>query len=94
MLKIIIPSTAAAALLLTGCVTSDRLDELAAGRCANAEQRIAQLQATADLYEADDLAERLLRWSQLAEIWCVPDAEAPISPVPVIPEPPAVDGGA
>ena len=82
MLKIIIPATAAAALLLTGCVTSDRLDNLAAGRCASAEQRITQLEETAALYDADELSERLERARRLAEIWCVPDAEAP-----------AVDGG-
>ena len=81
-----------AALMMAACQTSP-LDELARGNCANAQQRIAQLQATADLYEAEDLAKRLLRWSQLAEIWCVSDAAAPIPTVPAVPETPVIDGG-
>ena len=88
---------AVAAVALAGCETVDsssRLDDLLAGRCASAEQRIAQLEATADLYDADELAERLHRARRLAEIWCLPDAAAPV--VPVLPppaDPPTIDGG-
>ena len=87
-----------AALALAGCETLDgpsRLDNILAGRCANAEERISQLEATADLYDADDLAERLHRARRLAEIWCVDDVDAPVVPVLPPPEvPPVIDGGA
>ena len=87
MQKLLIPI---AALALAGCETVDgpgRLDDIMAGRCANAELRITQLEATADLYDADDLAERLHRARRLAEIWCVDDLDAPVqlvSPEPAI----------
>ena len=84
-----------AAVALAACETVDgpsRLDDILAGRCANAEQRIVQLEATADLYEADDLAERLHRARRLAEIWCVDDLDALVQPV--FPEPPVIDGRA
>ena len=89
MVKII--AVAVAALLLAGC--AGRLDNLLDMRCAEAQHTITRLQDTADLYEEEDLVVRLQRATRLAKIWCAPDAEAPISPVPVIPEPPVVDGG-
>ena len=73
--------------LLSGCAAwetgggANHLDNLVAGRCAGAQETIARLRDTADLYEAQDLTHRLHRATRLAEIWCADqeDLQVPIA---------------
>ena len=79
-----------ALLLVTGCQT---LDKIATTRCSEALDTITKLRASADLYRVDDLAARLGRAVDLAEIWCPGFVDEPVTAVPVEPEVEVVPGG-